>query len=164
MHELYNLAYMPGSWICPKCGFVLTKKAISAETGAMGTTEKERQSEPCPNDGEWLEPYPYRLAAEGLTARLKDTFPADRTYLLFDGIDCGQNAKPEATLWKGNQGGWAYGLNFGSGDENLYTGYYTEHEAREAAYTDVRERMADAACDVDVAIREAVRLGLVKYE
>jgi hypothetical protein len=58
--ELYNLAYIRGSWTCPKCGFVLSKKSISVETGEMGTTETDRQSETCPNDGEFLLPSTYK--------------------------------------------------------------------------------------------------------
>ena len=68
--ELYALAFIPGCWYCPKCGFVLTKKAFRVETGEVGTGEKERQSEPCPNDGVWLEPYSYKMQADGLFERL----------------------------------------------------------------------------------------------
>lgn len=60
MQEIYDIAYIRGSWDCPKCGFVLTKRSINAETGDIGTTEKDRQSEQCPNDGEWMVPSTYK--------------------------------------------------------------------------------------------------------
>lgn len=71
------------------------------------------------------------------------------TYHLFDGIDCGQNARPTAQLWKEGEGThWGYSLDTGSGDDVIVLGFDTEDEARGAAYDDVRERMADAAADL----------------
>ena len=58
--DLYRLAYMPGVWRCPKCKFQLTKQTLSMVQGAVGTTEEDRQSEQCPNDGEWMVPVTYR--------------------------------------------------------------------------------------------------------
>lgn len=68
--ELYDLAYVPGCWTCPRCGFVLHKSTISVLECAIGTTETDRQSEPCPNDGEWLEPTTYKSVANSLQQRL----------------------------------------------------------------------------------------------
>lgn len=62
--KLYNLAFVPNQWFCPKCGFVLTKNAISAQTGEIGHTETCRQSEPCPNDGTWLEQMTWRESCQ----------------------------------------------------------------------------------------------------
>jgi hypothetical protein len=52
--DLYRLAFIPGAFKCPQCGFVLTKNCINADTGEMGTREQERESELCPNDGTML--------------------------------------------------------------------------------------------------------------
>ena len=49
--DLYRLAFMPGCFRCPKCNFVLTKTALNAATGEVGTRVEDRESEPCPNDG-----------------------------------------------------------------------------------------------------------------
>lgn len=71
------------------------------------------------------------------------------TYALWDGIDCGQNAKPTAQLWKESGGShWGYSLDTGTGDDLLVIGFDTEDEARVTAYADVRERMADSAADI----------------
>ncbi len=72
------------------------------------------------------------------------------SYSLWDAIDCGQNARPKAQLWKEDGDGthWGYSLDTGSGDDVIYLGYETEFAARMAGYTDVRERMVEAACEV----------------
>lgn len=64
MQELYDLAYIRGAWTCPKCGFELTKCSISVESGDMGTSETDRQSEQCPNDGEMMLPATYKAALQ----------------------------------------------------------------------------------------------------
>lgn len=70
-------------------------------------------------------------------------------YALWGDIDCGENARPLARLWKETGGGihWAYSLDTGSGDDLLVVGFKTMDDAHSAAYTDVRERMADAAAE-----------------
>lgn len=74
--DLYKLAYVAGSWTCPKCGFVLNKSTITPQ--GIGTTETDRQSEPCPNDGEWLTPTTYKEAAQGLHDRLVEELESNR--------------------------------------------------------------------------------------
>lgn len=58
--ELYALAYSPGSYQCPKCKFYLQKNSFNAQSGELGTTYHDRQSEPCPNDGEILLPVSWK--------------------------------------------------------------------------------------------------------
>lgn len=72
--DLYQLAFMPGCFRCPKCAFVLTKSCINANSGAIGTREQERQSEPCPNDGTMMVHVTYREQLEVYAERLKEEF------------------------------------------------------------------------------------------
>jgi hypothetical protein len=72
--DLYQLAYMPGCFRCPKCGFALTKTTINVATGQTGTTEHNRQSEECPNDGTFMVHVTYREQLEIYAARLKEEF------------------------------------------------------------------------------------------
>ncbi len=76
------------------------------------------------------------------------------TYTVWDGMDCGQNAKPTADIWRetrddGIPPKWGYSLGDGVVTETLVLGFETEDDARAAAYAYVRECMADSACDVD---------------
>lgn len=75
MSDLYNLAYVPGQFKCMKCGFVLNKLTITLN--GIGTSESNRQSEPCPNDGEFLVAVSYKEVANELT---------DRAFKLFDQV------------------------------------------------------------------------------
>lgn len=68
--DLYRLAFIPGSFRCPKCGFVLTKTVINVTTGETGTREQERQGEPCPNDGTDMVHVTYKEQCEYLSERL----------------------------------------------------------------------------------------------
>lgn len=72
--DLYRLAFIPGCFRCPKCGFVLTKACINATTGEIGTRETERESETCPNDGTFMVHVTYREQLEVYDARLKEEF------------------------------------------------------------------------------------------
>lgn len=43
--------FIPGSWKCLVCGFVLQRTSINAHSGDFGTTQADREdTEPCPND------------------------------------------------------------------------------------------------------------------
>lgn len=67
--DLYRLAYVPGAWHCDKCGFELTKTTLCVASGNTGTTEADRQSEQCPNDGTWMRPVTYREAVAAFEKR-----------------------------------------------------------------------------------------------
>lgn len=58
--DLYRLAFIPGCFRCPKCDFALSKQTLSVATGNIGTTEENRLSEPCPNDGTMMVHVTYR--------------------------------------------------------------------------------------------------------
>mgnify|MGYP001605111312 CR=1 FL=1 len=58
--DLFRLAFAPGVFQCPTCGFNLIKTAINAQTGAMGTRESDRMSEDCQNDGTMMRLVTYR--------------------------------------------------------------------------------------------------------
>ena len=72
--DLYRLAFMPGCFRCPQCGFGLTKKCINPNLEIMGTREQDRESEPCPNDGTMLVHVTYREQLEVYGDRLKEEF------------------------------------------------------------------------------------------
>jgi hypothetical protein len=72
--DLYELAFMPGCFKCPTCGFQLSKQTICAASGNIGITQANKESEPCPNDGSWLEPVTYREQLEAYAARLTEEF------------------------------------------------------------------------------------------
>jgi hypothetical protein len=72
--DLYRLAFMPGCFRCPTCGFVLSKTCINSNLEIMGTREQDRESEPCPNDGTMLVHVTYREQLEVYAARLKEEF------------------------------------------------------------------------------------------
>lgn len=62
--DLYDACFVPGSWTCPECGFIWNKSTITLD--GIGTTETDRQSDPCPNDGTWMEPTTYQHVARSL--------------------------------------------------------------------------------------------------
>jgi hypothetical protein len=80
--DLYDLAFMPGQFRCPKCGFQLSKQTLSVAHGAIGTTPENRESEPCPNDGTMMVHVTYREQLEAYAERLKEEF--DRRDTLLD--------------------------------------------------------------------------------
>jgi hypothetical protein len=46
---------VPGEFKCPKCGFVIMKSVLYAESGNIARDTRDTL-EPCPNDGEILRP------------------------------------------------------------------------------------------------------------
>jgi hypothetical protein len=72
--DLYQLAYMPGCFRCPKCEFMLSKQTLSVAQGMIGTTEENRQSEPCPNDGTMMVHVTYKEQLGAYDARLRAEF------------------------------------------------------------------------------------------
>ena len=84
--DLYRLAYMPGCFRCPQCGFYLTKQnrvtitwsvngeCINVSAQVIGTREQDRNSEPCPNDGTMMVHVSYREQLEVYSERLKEEF------------------------------------------------------------------------------------------
>ena len=70
--DLYELAFMPGQFRCPECGFQLSKQTMSVTQGRIGTTPENRESEPCPNDGVMMVHVTYREQLEAYAARLDE--------------------------------------------------------------------------------------------
>jgi hypothetical protein len=62
---------MPGQFRCPKCGFQLSKQTMSMTQGCIGTTQENRESDPCPNDGTMMLHVTYREQLEVYADRLK---------------------------------------------------------------------------------------------
>ena len=55
---------MPASFVCPKCGFQLEKRTISAATGQIGVRKGGEDGGLCPNDGEVLNRMTWKAAYE----------------------------------------------------------------------------------------------------
>jgi len=79
--DLYRLAYMPGCFRCPQCDFHYSVQTINVARGEIGTTEENRQSEPCPNDGTMMVHVTYKEQVEACHARLKEEFDKWDTHL-----------------------------------------------------------------------------------
>jgi hypothetical protein len=62
--DLYELAFIPGVFRCPKCEFVLVKSSLCLATGIHGIAEADRESEECPNDGTMMVHVTYRERLE----------------------------------------------------------------------------------------------------
>lgn len=78
--------YVPGSWACPKCGFVLSKNFMSAQTGQVGVNNEDIR-EVCPNDGVTLVRETWRSRAEGLGKMLTDELQARRRAAVGEGVE-----------------------------------------------------------------------------
>jgi hypothetical protein len=63
---------MPGQFRCPKCGFQWSIQTICVASGQVGTTEKDRQTPDCPNDGTRMVNVTYREQLEAYAKRLKE--------------------------------------------------------------------------------------------
>src|ERR1700735_2415838 len=72
--DLYRLAFMPGCFRCPQCGFQLSNQTLCVPTGQIGTKEADRDSEPCPNDGTMMVHVTYKEQLEVYAARLTEEF------------------------------------------------------------------------------------------
>ena len=74
--DLYELAFMPGQFRCPKCGFQWSIQTMCVATGRIGTTEENRQTPDCPNDGTRMVNVTYREQLEAYAKRLKEELDA----------------------------------------------------------------------------------------
>ena len=70
--DLYRLAYMPGQFRCPQCGFQWSIQTINLARGEIGTTEEDRQTPDCPNDGTRMVCITYREQVEAYAERLNE--------------------------------------------------------------------------------------------
>lgn len=118
--DLYRLAFIPGVFRCPMCQFVLAVSTISATTGEIGTTEADRQSEPCPNDGTMMVHVAYREQLAAYEKRILE-LSTDRLCAL-------------ESLWSAvkDKANWRIGYNpaFTAAVERLRRLEQTEPEAR----------------------------------
>ena len=87
--DLYRLAYMPGQFRCPQCAFQWSIQTINVARGEIVTTEADRQTPDCPNDGTRMVLVTYREQLEAYAERLKEEF--DRRDVLLDAL---RTAKP----------------------------------------------------------------------
>lgn len=72
--DLYRLAFMPGQFRCPKCTFQWSIQTINVARGEIGTTEENRQTPDCPNDGTRMVCVTYREQLEAYALRLHEEF------------------------------------------------------------------------------------------
>lgn len=56
---------MPGAWKCDKCGFILQKNVLYTGSGSI-SADTSPLNEICPNDGQFMRPFTWREANEGL--------------------------------------------------------------------------------------------------
>lgn len=70
--DLYELAFMPGQFRCPRCDFRWSIQTLSVVTGRIGTTEEDRQTPDCLNDGTRMVMVTYREQLEEYALRLKE--------------------------------------------------------------------------------------------
>lgn len=109
--DLYRLAFMPGCFRCEKCGFTLTKACINPNLEVIGTREQDRESEPCPNDGEMMVHVTYREQLEVYADRLREEFERlDRIRAAMVFVFCGMGKG--SAIWGQGQWdkGWAAGV------------------------------------------------------
>lgn len=66
MDEIDLLLYLPGSFVCRKCHFLLEKRTISASSGQIGIRKGGEPIEPCPNCAIPLERMTWREAYEAI--------------------------------------------------------------------------------------------------
>lgn len=74
--DLYSLAFMPGQFRCPQCDFQWSIQTINVASGQIGTTEENRQTPDCPNDGTRMVNVTYREQLEAYADRLKEELDA----------------------------------------------------------------------------------------
>jgi hypothetical protein len=61
--ESNDAIHAPGAWHCEKCGFVLQKSVLHAQTGAV-SANNEPFNESCPNDGQLMKPLTWKRMSE----------------------------------------------------------------------------------------------------
>lgn len=66
MDEIDLLLYLPGSFVCRRCHFLLEKRTISASTGQIGVRKAGEAIEPCPNCAIPLERMTWKEAYEAI--------------------------------------------------------------------------------------------------
>jgi hypothetical protein len=86
--DLYRLAFMPGQFRCPECDFQWSIQTINVARGEIGTTEENRQTPDCPNDGTRMVMVTYREQLEAYADRLKEEL--DRRDILLDALRTAQ--------------------------------------------------------------------------
>ena len=69
--DLYRLAFMPGQFRCPKCEFQLSKQTMFMQSGSIGISESDLESELCPNDGTPMVHVTYKEQLEAYDKRLR---------------------------------------------------------------------------------------------
>jgi uncharacterized protein (DUF2225 family) len=72
--DLYRLAFMPGQFRCPLCQFQLSKQTMFMQSGSIGISEADLESELCPNDGTPMVHVTYKEQLTAYDARLKEEF------------------------------------------------------------------------------------------
>lgn len=80
--DLYRLAYVPGSFRCPKCGFVLSKQTMFVASGTIGISESDLNGEPCPNDGTDMVHVTWQERAIELSDRLSEVVKWEKKHPL----------------------------------------------------------------------------------
>ncbi len=80
--DLYRLAFVAGSYRCPKCNFVLSKQTMFMASGTIGISESDLNSEQCPNDGTDMVHVTWQERAIELSDRLSEVVKWDKKHPL----------------------------------------------------------------------------------
>lgn len=80
--DLYRLAFVPGSFRCPKCNFVLAKQTMFVGSGTIGISESDLDSEQCPNDGTDMVHVTWQERALELSDRLSEVIKWEKKHPL----------------------------------------------------------------------------------
>jgi hypothetical protein len=98
--DLYRLAFIPGVFRCPKCDFELSKQTMCVATGNIGTHERDRQSEECPNDGTWMVPVTYQERVAQYADLFEETLTALELAVQELGHEWGEDLRLECNRFR----------------------------------------------------------------
>ncbi len=73
--DLQKLAYMSGTFCCPKCSCTVNKRTISMVQGEIGTTQKDRvDPQLCPNGCGIMEPETYKNVCKNFNSQIDELY------------------------------------------------------------------------------------------
>lgn len=145
--DLYRLAYMPGQFRCPKCSFQWSIQTINVVRGEIGTTEANRQTPDCPNDGTRMVCVTYREQLEAYADRLKEEF--DNIDLLKARIAELEEAAPSQPHRKQRFGATSYDTGTTPFPEGSYDGPVPKCPSQPQERTERDHRPAILTCTCD---------------
>ncbi len=77
-NHLREVTEIPGEWFCPKCFYRFHQRTLNAHTLQVGISSSHSEPDPCPNDGESLQPLSWRQDAEEANRAALDLLKQNR--------------------------------------------------------------------------------------